>query len=548
LCQIALVYPNTYAVGMSSLGFQMVYRWINEQPGALAERFFCEEVAEAGHAPPRFPALSVENQRPLEQFDLVAFSISYELDYLGVVRFLMENRVTLRAAERDPEVEPILIAGGVCLLVNRLPIYDLADVLVVGDGEGTVAQIVAQWVASGGDRGRPRGGAAGCARARFLQAISALEGVEVTEGACRRFKIAVNDQPLALRTQHSGLSTQDSTVSGQPSAIQNLKSKIQNSQPLHPHFAPCLERADAYSMIVTPHTELGARCLVEIARGCPYRCRFCFIGHCLPYRARPFDAVREMIERGRRLTPRFGLIAPAVGSHPDIERICEWCRSEGLEISFSSLRLEDVTPAMLDLLAAGGQQSVTVAPEAGSETLRRALGKRLSDEQVIQFAADAVARGLTDLRLYFMVGLPGEEDEDIEAIARLAGAVRQAAMAARPSRRGTGILPVERRRPVHVTVTVAVFIPKPGTPFAKAERPTPAQIKNRLKRLHAQLGRMEGITFRLPSFAEAEAQRILTWADRDVLSALIETARESGSSRRFVGRTSKSTDESKSKT
>jgi len=467
-CQVALVYPNTYAVGMSSLGYQMVYRWINEHPGALAERFFCE-----GR-----PALSVENQRPLEQFDLAAFSIAYELDYRNVVRFLLENHVPVRAAERDPNAEPLVVAGGICALVNRLPIYDLADMFVIGDGEATVARLLGAWAESGGDR------------VRFIRAAAAIEGVEVTEGACRRFGLA-----------------------------DSLQSAIGT-----PHFVPSLDSSDALSMIVTPYTELGARCLIEIARGCPYRCPFCFTGNCLPYRVRRFEVVREMLDKGRQLTKRFGLIAPAVGSHPDIDRICEWCLHQGLEISFSSLRLEDVRPSMMALLAAGGQQSLTIAPEAGSERLRRQMGKSLADERVVAFAAEAVSGGLSDLKMYFMVGLPDEREEDIEAIGRLVEAVRRAAIGSKPR-------PQSR---VSVAVNVSVFVPKPGTPFAAAATPPPAEIKSRLRRLSRLLGRMPGVEFRRPSVAEAEVQRVLAWGDRRLLDVLIESARGDASWRAFL--------------
>ncbi|KPL05722.1 hypothetical protein AMJ85_10990 [candidate division BRC1 bacterium SM23_51] len=329
-CQIALVYPNTYTVGMSSLGYQMVYRGINDQPLALAERFFCE-----GR-----PALSVENQRPLDQFDLVAFSISYELDYLNVVRFLLDNHISVVAAERDPEAEPIVLAGGICLSVNRLPIYDLADILVVGDGELRMERIIEAWTNAAGNR------------ARFVEAVATIEGVEVTAGALGRFGLEPAGQtPDTLRPP-----------------------------PIEPHVVQTLNSTDAFATIVTPDSELADCCLVEIARGCPYRCRFCFMGHCVPHRVRPFAAVREMIERGRHLTQRLGLIAAAVGSHPEIDRICEFCRSEGLAVSFSSLRVEDVTPVMLDLLAAGGPAIGhnrtrggfgAPAPPAGQEPLGR---------------------------------------------------------------------------------------------------------------------------------------------------------------------------------
>jgi len=476
--EIALVYPNTYAVGMSSLGFQMVYRWINAHPAALAERFFCE-----GR-----PARSIENQRPLEAFDFVAFGIAYELDYLEAVRFLLDHGICPIAAERDPMAEPLILAGGICLAVNRLPIYDLADLLVLGDGEGPLPRLLDAWAAAGRNR------------ARFLEAAAGIEGVEVTEGARRRFRLA-------------------------PVPVDPLR-----PEPVAPHVAMPFDTADACSVIVTPGAELADRFLVEIARGCPYRCRFCFIGHAACHRVRPFEAIREMIDRGRPLTWRFGLVAGAVGRHPDIDRLCAWCLGEGLDVSFSSLRVEDVTPAMLDLLAASGQQSVTIAPEAGSERLRRRLGKGLTDAQVIDFAAAAVWRGLTDLRLYFMVGLPGEEPDDVEAIARLAEAVRKAAVAARPEGRGR----------VSLAVNASIFIPKPGTPFARVETPSAGEIGRRLKRLAAAIGRLDGVAFRMPSQSLAAIQRYLSWADRRALAVLIEAARSGAAWREVLTREAKS--------
>ncbi|MBM3335822.1 radical SAM protein, partial [Candidatus Sumerlaeota bacterium] len=331
---------------------------------------------------------------------------------------------------------------------------------------------------------------------QFLKAIQSLEGVEVTEGACQRFGLESSPTPV------------------------------------RPHVAEALDAADAYSAITTPMTELGDRCLVEIARGCPYRCRFCFTGHTIAYRPRPFEAVREMIERGRRLTQRFGLIAPAVGSHPDIGRICEWCQSERLEVSFSSLRVEDVSPAMLDLIAAGGQQSATIAPEAGTERLRRYLGKKVTDDQVVAFAANAVARGLTDLRLYFMVGLPTEQAEDIEAIGRLVAATKRAAMAARP----------RAQAQIRIAVNAAIFVPKPGAPLAEQPRPPAAQVKKHLQRLSKSLGAIGGVELRAPSIAEAESQRVLSWGGREVFQALLKTAQTGGTWRHFLTEAAKSHD------
>lgn len=179
---------------------------------------------------------------------------------------------------------------------------------------------------------------------------------------------------------------------------------------------------------------------------------------------------------------------------------------------------------MMALLAAGGQQSLTIAPEAGSERLRRQMGKSLADERVVAFAAEAVSGGLSDLKMYFMVGLPDEREEDIEAIGRLVEAVRRAAIGSKPR-------PQSR---VSVAVNVSVFVPKPGTPFAAAATPPPAEIKSRLRRLSRLLGRMPGVEFRRPSVAEAEVQRVLAWGDRRLLDVLIESARGDASWRAFL--------------
>jgi radical SAM superfamily enzyme YgiQ (UPF0313 family) len=492
-CQIALVYPNTYAVGMSSLGYQMVYRWINDHPAALAERFFSDQRSAPKRRGPtvregkegqrrdptvregRLPALSLEHQRPLDAFDLIAFSIAYELDYIEAVRFLLAAHIHPRAADRDPRAEPIILAGGICLSVNRLPIYDMVDLFVLGDGEGIVPRLLDAWREA--ESRRPA----------FLEAAARIEGVEVTEGARRRFQLAL-----------PAIAADDPNRPPAPA----------------PHVAPALETTDASSVIVTPNAELADRCLVEIARGCPYRCRFCFIGNAACHRARPFEAIREMIERGRRLTNRFGLIAGAVGRHPEIDRICEYALREGLDVSFSSLRVEDVTPAMLDLLVAGGQRSVTIAPEAGSERLRRSLGKGLTDAEIIHFAVEALRRGLTDLRLYFMVGIPGEEPDDVDAIVAMIRTLRVFDRAPVTVRRGR----------LSIAVNVSVFVPKPHTPLANAERPSPAEIKHRLRRLGALLCRIPHVEFRAPSLALADAQRYLAWADRRALDRLIEAA------------------------
>lgn len=464
-CQVALVYPSTYAVGMSSLGYQMIYRWINEHPRSLAERFFC------GMA----PALSVENQRPLDVFNLIAFSVAFELDYLEVVRFLLDGGVPVRAANRDPAAHPIVLLGGVCLSVNRLPVYDLADVLIAGDGENIVSPLLDAWAEAGGDG------------ARFFESISSLPGVEPTEGALQRFGLLGPAPNAAAETA--------------PPAIA-------------PNVVSRLDSTDACSAIVTPEAEFSDRFLVEIARGCPYRCTFCFLGSCSEYRPRSFDAVREMIDRGRALTDRFGLIAGAVGRHPEIDRICEYSLSAGLNVSFSSLRLEDVTTGMVDLLVASGQQSVTVAPEAGSERLRRRLGKRLTDEQVMEFAADAVRRGMKELRFYFMVGIPAEEAEDIDAIAGLVESTLCAARAARPSGRGQ----------VRLSVNTSVFVPKPGTPLAQEDPPSATETRKRLDRLERLLGRIDGVEFRKPSVPMAKIQRYLAWGGRSTLNTLIDAA------------------------
>lgn len=483
---LAFCYANTYHVGMSSLGFQTLVGRINDRPDAMAERFFWDaahpasmgglerrrplapaELDYAGEMPsldasggwPTDPPLSVENQRVLRDFPIAAFSIAFEMDYFHLVDMLARSQIDPWAVRRRDN-DPLVVIGGAAVTMNRLPVYDFADVIVHGDGETAVDRLVDVLKDTGPGR------------ARLREALRGEPGFEVTD---------------PREPSDTGYDPRPDLPTGRLSVADDLA-----SYPTH-------------SRILTPHTEFANRALIELSRGCPYKCTFCIMGY-QPYNYK-FRTPGE-IERQARLflpvTRRVGLVASAVGIHKHIEEICDRLIHLGTEISFSSLRVEDVKPRMIDALLLSGQKTLTIAPEAGNDRLRVRLRKRLSNERILSFAAETLARGVPNLKLYYMVGLAGETDEDVASIAGLTRDLHRVQVDASRALGRVGRL----------ALNIGVFVPKPGTPQRHGGFIGVREGRRRLKLLQSELRTIPNIKASFANPHLAATQTILSCGDR----------------------------------
>lgn len=449
--RVALVYPNTYSVGMSSLGFHVVYGLANAVPNVRCERYFLDlplpETLETGMA--------------LADADVIAFSVSFELDFVNILEVLDRAGIPLLKRERTDR-HPLVVVGGIAARVNRLPIYDVCDAFVHGAGETTIGPLLSTCEENRNDRDR------------VLQRLGGLPGIEVT----------ANDDESAAPP-------------------------------------PCVvERLDDYpasSVVLTPHTQFGRRSLIELSRGCPHHCTFCWAGHNItPYSTRSADSVISIVEQERARVSSFGFVAAAVGAHPQIDDICAYCDQHELQVSFSSLRVEDVTDAMLRSLARSGQRSITLAPEVGSRRLRRLLGKRLDDEQVFDVMERAIARDMRDVKLYMMTGLPTETEDEADEIVRFMERLRERFVnASRPK----GVIG-------SISVNLGVYTPHPDTPLARVDdMPETRVVRKRVARLQRALRKLPNTRIAVASVDEARAQRLLCSGGRELLE-LLQLARE----------------------
>jgi radical SAM superfamily enzyme YgiQ (UPF0313 family) len=442
---IALVYPNTYGLGMSSLALHTLYRLWNDREDVVCERVFTDWL----------PPLSLESGAPLDYFPVVAFSISYEMDYFHVVAQLRAAGIPPRAADRD-ETQPLLIAGGPAVSANPEPLAPLLDAVVIGEVEPIFDQLTDAL------HRLPDG------RDVALQALCQLPGLYLP-----------NLQP--------------------PREASNL-------QPIARQWLRDLDSFPTHSVLWTPHTEFANMGLIEIARGCGRGCRFCLAGYA--YRPPRQRSVESILAQARALlvhSDRLGLVSAAVSDHADIDRLAVELRRLGARLSVSSLRVDPISEPLIRALAESGTQTLTIAPEAGSERLRRAIHKTQTEDDVLRAVELAARYNLAQLKLYFMLGLPGEEQADVQAIVDLAAACAQRFLR-------------------QVTVSVTPFVPKAQTPFQRLAQ-TPAQVvKRRLAYVEHELQR-RNIGCKSESPAWAEIQGTLARGDRRVAEALLAVDR-----------------------
>jgi radical SAM superfamily enzyme YgiQ (UPF0313 family) len=487
--RIALAFPNTYFVGMSNLGFQTIYRLFNDQPDIVCERFFLpprEELQAMLATGARM--VTLESQTPVRDFDIVAFSVSFEWDYTNVLTLLRLSGIPVRAEERDTR-HPLIVIGGAVTFVNPEPLALFADVIAAGEGESLVPDLVAAVAASS-------------SRQALLADLTTRRGYYVPSFYDVEYAA---DGTIARFVPRAG--------TGAPATVR--KAAVKTTEALDP---PC-------TSIFTPDTEFGSRFLIEVVRGCANLCRFCWAGYnYLPVRAFPTDRILDLAQRARAVSSRAGLVSIALCDHPDIEHILRSLKDMGYSISPASLRLDDLTPTIVTLLKESGERTLTIAPETGSDRLRRVINKTVTNDEILDRAELIFASGIENLKLYFMIGLPSETDEDLVAIRDLTLQLRDIML--RHAR--------VRGRIGRIVASVNPLIPKPGTTYQWQPMAAADDVERKMKRLRALVSGIDNVYFTIKSERHSYYQALLSLGDRRVAPAIEAAELNGGQWRRAV--------------
>ena len=477
--KVAIVYPNTYFVGMSNLGLHIIYEEINLRNDSVCERIFLPEKKELeAYDKTKTALMSVETQRPMHQFDVVAFDVTFEMDYFHIPLMLRHGRVPIMGKDRT-EFDPIVIAGGPCATFNPEPFADFIDAFIIGEGEGIVSRVL--------DIIRDDK-MEGLDRHAILRQLANVPGVYVPslyipiyneEGEFKGYDIA----------------------EGAPKTIKR-------------HFEMLTSGGE--TVVATNYTEFGAMYIIEVARGCGRHCRFCMAGYCFRVpRVRPLDILKEGVDRAEKLGKKVGLMGAAISDYPEVDELVTYIRSKDMRYSCASLRADSLTQAVVDGLADSGQKTITIAPETGSERLRRVINKGISEEHLKNAATLSAKSGIQHMRLYIMIGLPTETDEDIEAIVGLAE--RTQAHMAEVGCKG------------RLTLSINPFIPKPFTPFQWMAMDNQKMVEKKLQYIKKALQKNRRIEVLVESPKEAYIQGVLARGDRRLGAVLAACAAERGS-------------------
>lgn len=477
--KVAIVYPNTYFVGMSNLGLHIIYEEINLHPSSVCERIFLPEKKELDvYDKTKTPLMSVETQRPMHQFDVVAFDVTFEMDYFHIPLMLRYGRVPVMSEDRTG-FDPIVIAGGPCATFNPEPFVDFIDAFIIGEGEGIVTAVLER-VRKGRENGE--------SREETISALAQIDGVYVPVLYTPRY----DDNKRFVGYD---------IAAGAPQIIRR-------------HFEPLTSGGE--TVIATNFTEFGAMYIIEVARGCGRHCRFCMAGYCFRVpRVRPLDILKEGVDRAEKLGKKVGLMGAAISDYPEVDELVTYIRSKDMRYSCASLRADSLTQAVVDGLAESGQKTITIAPETGSERLRRVINKGISEENLRTAAQLSAKSGIQHMRLYIMIGLPTETDEDIDAIVGLAE--RTQAHMAEVGCKG------------RLTLSINPFIPKPFTPFQWMAMDHQKSVEKKLQYIKKSLQKNRRIEVLVESPKEAYIQGVLARGDRRLGKVLAACALDRGS-------------------
>jgi radical SAM superfamily enzyme YgiQ (UPF0313 family) len=422
---IALVYPNCYEVGINNLGFQTVFRLFNETDGVYAERAFRYPV------PFESVARTLESNRVLAEFDCVAFSIAFELDFLNLVRILHRAKIPVMACDRSEE-HPIIAAGGMVMFMNPVPVASFLDVIFIGEAEGLTESFTS--VMRQGKQGN-------WSRKKILEKLAEIKGIFV---------------PVLHDT----------------SIPESIERRYRAKEETIPNTSALLTAQGMFSDMY----------LIEIGRGCPRGCRFCAAGYVYrPYRVNTFKQIEEAINPELLKNRPVGLVGSAVSDYEELPYLMDWIVKQQGKLGISSFRVDELDASHIEIFERGGLRSIAVAPEAGSERLRRIIHKPIHEQEILEGTRRVARSRIQNLKLYFMVGLPFEKDKDLEALVELSGKINE--------------LYNEKGSSGSVKISCNAFIPKAFTPFQWSRMEAGKEIDHKRNYLFRQFRKFNKVKF-----------------------------------------------------
>lgn len=499
--RIALCYPNTHAIGMANLGFQAMYELFNNIPEVSCERVFLPDEREMReYEKARTPLLSLESQTPVRDFDVLAFSISFETDYLNMARILRLSGVPVWATERTHH-DPLVVMGGAASFLNPEPIADFTDVIAVGEGEILAPQLIDTIFEA---EGKEEILLALARRGRGFYVPSLYEVTYKEDGTVQDYVPRAAGVPARIGRAVTAENPKEGSLRR---AMRRGESEIVERLMQPEVFAPS-------STIWSPTAEMGERFLIEISRGCSQGCRFCWAGYNYwPPRIVPARDILEKARVWREKTDKIGLVSTAVCDHPEISEILQGLRAMDYRISVSSLRLDQISDELLDALVESKDQQIAVAPETGSDRLRKVINKNLTNDEIVDICGAVFDRGMLTIKLYLMVGLPTETDEDLEEMLTLVERIKDRMLEAGKRFGYAGkIIP-----------SLNGFVPKPNTPLQWDAICDEKELKRRLKWVAKNLSRIPNVEVRVMSARIAHEQALFSSGDRKI-SRVIEAA------------------------